>query len=196
MWYCLYLGDSSKCHGDWLSICLSVEAALLDLVLYMHQQVEAELDKIKNHPDNNKVLFLDVWESEPAMEPEISSAARVFEEARSLGAKVTGKKPHQYPQLNKFGNRANEIYGLANQEQLSRLVEYLHLNGGYELVPVQNRDSCTFAAIRRGVDVPRAYTNTYMRRQIVMFVLQNVQFFFPLKLSIMGNYGHARLSSE
>ena len=61
---------------------------------------------------------------------------------------------------------------------------------------MQNRDSCTFAAIGRGVDVPRAYTNTYMRRQIVMFVLQNVQFFFPLKLSIMGNYGHARLSSE
>ena len=30
-----------------------------------------------------------------------------------------------------------------------------------------------------------------------MFVLQNVQFFFPhIKLSIMQNYGHARLASE
>ena len=30
-----------------------------------------------------------------------------------------------------------------------------------------------------------------------MFALQNAQFFFPLlKLSIMGNYGHGRLSSE
>ena len=30
-----------------------------------------------------------------------------------------------------------------------------------------------------------------------MFVLENVQFFFPLLiLSIMGNYGHVRLSSE
>ena len=52
-------------------------------------------------------------------------------------------------------------------------------------------------AMRRGVDVPREYTNTHLRRQIVMFILHNVQFFFPLhKLSIMGNYEHARLSSE
>ena len=30
-----------------------------------------------------------------------------------------------------------------------------------------------------------------------MFILQNVQFFFPLlRLSIMGSYGHVRLSSE
>ena len=68
----------------------------------MHQQVESELDKIKNHPNYTKVLSLDVSEGEPAVEPQSISAARLFEEARSLGAKVTGKKPHQYPQLNKF----------------------------------------------------------------------------------------------
>ena len=131
------------------------------------------------------------------MSQKVSSAARVFEEARSLEAKVTGRKPHQYPQLNKFGNRANKIYGLVNQEQWSRLMENLHLNGGYELVPVQNRGSCMFAEIRRGVGVPREYTNTHQRRQIVMFVLLIVKFFFPLlKLSIMGNYQHVRLSSE
>ena len=84
----------------------------------------------------------------------------MFEEAGSLGAKVTGKKLHQYPELSKFGNRANEICGLANQEQLSRLIKYLHLNGGYELVPVQNRGSGMFAAIRREVDVPREYKKT------------------------------------
>ena len=54
-----------------------------------------------------------------------------------------------------------------------------------------------FAAISRGVDAPREYTNTHLRRQIVMFLLQNGQFFFPLlKLFIMGNYGCIRLSSE
>ena len=90
--------------------------------------MEAELDKVKDHPDYTKVLCLDLSEGEPAIECQSSSAARVFEEARSLGAEVTGKKPHQHPQLNKFGHRANEVYGLANQEQLSRLMEYLHLN--------------------------------------------------------------------
>ena len=45
--------------------------------------------------------------------------------------------------------------------------------------------------------MPREYTNTHLRMQIVMFVIDNVQFFFPLlKLSIMGNNGHTRLSSE
>ena len=40
-------------------------------------------------------------------------------------------------------------------------------------------------------------TDTHLISQNVMFVLQNVQLFFPLlKLSIMGNYGHAALSSE
>ena len=87
--YCFYHGDSSKCHGDWLSI--SVEASPFDLVLYTCQQVEAELDKIKNHPDYTKVMSVDVSECEPSVELQSSSAARVFEEARSLGAKVPGK---------------------------------------------------------------------------------------------------------
>ena len=126
----------------------------------MHQQVEPELDKIKNHPDYTKVLSLVVTEGEPAVEPQSSSVARVFEEARSLGGKDTGKKPHWYPQLNKFGNMTNEMYGLTNHEQLSRLMEYFHLNKGYEFVPVQSRDSHMFAAIRRGVDAQGIYKHT------------------------------------
>ena len=36
-----------------------------------------------------------------------------------------------------------------------------------------------------------------MPRQLVMFVLKNVELFFPLlKLSIVHNYGHVRLSAE
>ena len=146
-----YLGDSSKCHRDLLShLCLSVEDVPLDLVLYTHQQVKAELNKIKNHPHYTKVLSLDVSEGEPVVEPQSSSAASVFEGARPLGGKVTGKKPDQYPQLNKFGSGANQIYGLANQEQLSRLLEYLHLNGGYELVLVQNRGSVCLLQLEEG----------------------------------------------
>ena len=72
-----------------IHLFLSVEAASWDLVLYMHQQVEAELDKIKNHPDYTKVLSLDVSKTEPAVEPQSSSAARVFEEV-----KITGTKSH------------------------------------------------------------------------------------------------------
>ena len=90
-----------------ICLCLSVEAAPLDLVLYMCQQVEAELDTIRNHSDYTKILSLDIREGEPEVEPQSSSMARVFEETTFLGAKVTGKKPHQYHQLNKYENKAN-----------------------------------------------------------------------------------------
>ena len=41
------------------------------------------------------------------------------------------------------------------------------------------------------------YTNTHLRRKLVMFVLKDVEFFLPLlKLSITGNYVHVRLSAE
>ena len=108
-----------------------------------------------------------------------------------------GKKLHEYPHLNKFGNRANDIYGLANQEQLPKLMKYLHLNGGYELNSVQNRALCMYAAIRRGIDVPREYTNTPLRHQLVIYVLKNIDFSYPvLQLSIMVSYGHIRISQE
>ena len=96
-----------------------------------------------------------------------------------MGSRSSGKKPHEYPHHNKFGNGA-EIYGLGNQEQLSKLMEYFHLNGGYELVSVQNRGSCMYAAIRRGIDVPTEYTNTHLGCQLVMFVLKNIDLFYPV----------------
>ena len=75
-------------------------------------------------------------------------------------------------------------------------MEYLSLDGRYELVPVQSRGSCMYAAIRRAVDVPAEYTNAHLRRQI-MTVLKCPEFFLPvLKEHIRGTYGHARLDKE
>ena len=64
-----------------IQLCLSVEAVELDLLLNMHWQAEAELDKIRDHPNYTKVLSLDVSEEgEPSVEPQRSSAAGVFED--------------------------------------------------------------------------------------------------------------------
>ena len=46
-----------------IHLCLSVEAAPLGLVLYICQEVEAGLDKIKNHPDYTKGMPLNVSEA-------------------------------------------------------------------------------------------------------------------------------------
>ena len=53
--------------GSVFHLCLSVEAAPLDLLLHTCQQVEAKPDKIKNHPDYTKVMSLDVSEGETAV---------------------------------------------------------------------------------------------------------------------------------
>ena len=76
-------------------------------------------------------------------------------------------------------------------------MEYLHLNGKYDLVPVNDKGSCMFAALRRGMDVPYEYTNTHMRRQVIMLILKHIEFFYPVfKPSIYGIYGHKRMSEE
>ena len=76
-------------------------------------------------------------------------------------------------------------------------MDYLFLNGKYELVPVQSRESCMYVAIRRTVDVPAEYTNAHLKRQIVMTVLKFLEFFLPvLKEHIRGIYSHARLDKE
>ena len=89
--------------------------------------------------------------------------AKIFEEAKNVNQEVIGKQPNDYPEFARFGSRCAEIYGLQNQEQLIKLMEYLYLNGKYDLVPVNDKGSCMFAALRRGIDVPYEYTNTHMR---------------------------------
>lgn len=126
----------------------------------------------------------------------VSSQKSVPPGHRSM-PKVRGTLPKDYPEQELYGSRANEIYSLANQAELSKLMEYLFLNGSYELVPVQKRGSCLFASIRRGTQVPAEYTNTHLRRQLVAFAVENRAFLFDrVEAHIQGNYGHTRLSKE
>ena len=82
-------------------------------------------------------------------------------------------------------------------QQLKRLEDYLKLNGGLEMYSVQMRGACLFASLRRGIDCPLEYSNTHLRRQIVVTVTENPEFFWlMLELHIKGNYGHLRLSKS
>ena len=95
----------------------------LEIVLYTQQQVKTKLQRIQSCCEYSRILSLESLVGESVSQQQDVSSSNMFEEARSLGSKVSGKKPHTYPLLNKFGNRANELYGLANQEQLSKLIE-------------------------------------------------------------------------
>ena len=53
------------------------------------------------------------------------------------------------------------------------------------------------ASVRRCAAIPYEYTNSHLRRQIVIFVCNLVEYLFTmLQVHIKGNYGHARLTKS
>ena len=65
----------------------------------------------------------------------------------------------------------------------------------YLPLPTQQKGACLFHAFRKSTICPREFTNTHLRRMVVSFICQNLNFLYPmLRLSIAGNYGHLRLS--
>ena len=87
--------------------------------------------------------------------------------------------------------------GLQDQEAYSRLIRYLRGHDQLDPIPVEAMGNCTFSSIRRTIDVPLEYQNIHLRRQIVMVLANNCNFFMPLlKNSIMATYGHPRMNEE
>ena len=198
LWYA-EIGSMVYRHG--IKSFIITDTDSVELVLYTKEQVTAALERIKSHPIDSQKLMLETLDSnegpleeQQLQKPETTSESQVFDEGRSSGEKVTSRKPHTYTFLANFVSRANELYGFSNQEELSRLMEFLYLNGRYELIPVKNKGSFLYAAARRGIDTPAEYTNSHLGWQVVMMVLQYPDFIYPLLMNtIMGIYGHSRM---
>ena len=62
------------------------------------------------------------------------------------GNKVEGKLPEDYEHQAAYSSFANEVFGLQSQRHLNRLVDYLRMNGPFELVPVNMTGACMFAS--------------------------------------------------
>ena len=106
-----------------------------------------------------------------------------------------GPDPGSYEDVRDSDIDANEIYGLSNMEDLKRIM--LFVKQFCKLAPkaVQASGSCVMASVRMCAAIPYEYTNSHLRRQIVMFVCNLVEYLYPMLLvHIKGNYGHARLS--
>ena len=113
---------------------------------------------------------------------------------------ILGEKPSSVPD---YANNAilpvesQLFFGCANTREYLRLLEYLQINGEYKPVQVQCRGACQFASFCHGVDCPKEYTNTHLRRQLVMEIIKHKEFFFPiLQKHITMNYGLIRLTEE
>ena len=92
---------------------------------------------------------------------------------------------------------ANRIYGLSSQRYLFQLLEYGQMNGGFIPRITQMHGFCMFHALRKGMKCPREFTNTQLRRMVVLFIIENFKMLWPLlHVSVMSNFGHIRMPEE
>ena len=79
----------------------------------------------------------------------------------------------------------------------ARLMQCVSKNGPFSVKQVQQRGTCMFASIRRCINCPFEWTNTYLNRQVAAHIMHNVEFLHPIiSVHIQGNYGHLRLSAD
>ena len=116
--------------------------------------------------------------------------------------RILGKPPRSRPGpsvaslLPPLPDALSMFMGCNTPDEFSSLLEYLQLNGGWFPFHVQRRGACQFAAFRRGIDCPMEYTNTHLRRQLVMEMIRYKEFFLPhLTDAISGGYG-GKLSAD
>ena len=75
---------------------------------------------------------------------------------------VEGKAPPEYAGQVSYSTFMNEVLGLPTQRSLSRLSDYVNKVGVMKFVPVNQMESCMFAAVRPLIDTPAEYTNTHL----------------------------------
>ena len=93
---------------------------------------------------------------------------------------IDGKKPTKqqrvaYAKLMDIDVDANRIYSLSSQGHLFQLLEYGQMNGGFIPQITQMHGACMFHALRKGMKCPREFTNTHLRRMIVLFIIKNFE---------------------
>ena len=95
------------------------------------------------------------------------------------------------------GAQAAAVYGLRDWAEFTLLQEYLYINGKFQLRYVPKDGSCMWRAILEGTNYPAEYQSELLQRQVVLFMVENIDFIFPvLKKHVLGTYGCIRLSKE
>ena len=134
----------------------------------------------------------------PDPTPQEEAEQKLIDTSVADGASIEGAPdagPGLFEELREMDLDCNQVYWLANMEDLQRVS--LYTSNYCKLTPkaVQSRGAHLFASIRRNCTAPFEYTNTHLRRQIVMFMINMAEYLFPLlQVHIKGNYGHLRLT--
>ena len=122
---------------------------------------------------------------------------KVLNATMCSATEVDHKTPPFNSSLRQVDLQFNQEYGYSTMEGIIRCLDYGELNGGFVPLPTQQKGACLLHAFRRSIVCPREFTNTHLRRMVVSFICQHLDFLYPmLRQSIAGNYGHIRLSRE
>ena len=172
--------------------------------MYTAAYVQAELDKLQTQSKFTKVLMLEkakkksVQEEDEGAEPAGSTRSSVPEPPPPTPLQRSEnwvsnhpdiKMPPLYARQEKYKGGSG-MYSLANASELSRVGEYLHLNGRLEISPTPKDGACLYHAVRWGVDLPQEYVFQFLKRQIIMWMAENADYCLQeLGETIEGVYG-------
>ena len=121
---------------------------------------------------------------------------KVLDRTLSHCSEVQGDTPPYNDSLRAVDLPFNKEYGYSNMEGIIRLLDYGEQQGGLVPLTSQLKGSCLFSSFRKSLVCPFEFTNTHLRRMLIMFLCEQLDFLYPmLRLSISGNYGHIRVSS-
>ena len=166
---------------------VSSHTAPRPLVLQMISRpyINLALDSLRNEPRAHQVLTMPgEGEAVPAEVEALRRSGREFLKNCLIPSKeIDGRKPtrqqrESYLCMMDTDVDANHIYGLGSQGHLFRR-------------------ACMFHAIRKGMECPREFTNTHLRRMVVLFIVENFDMLWPLlHVSVLSNFGHIRMPEE
>ena len=184
----------------------------LPLQLMTRGYVQGQLDTLNQFPK-----YLDLIEDDgkplPVVDPDepvagtctaegpVSKRTRYGKKKPKTTKRVVQPEPDEEPDpkehLRGVGQLQAKPYNLADMRQVLSLVEFLTLNGGWELFLTPKDGSCLFGSFRRAMELCDEYRSRHMRNQIVLFIVRNHEFFYNLlKTDILIEYGPKRISKE
>ena len=173
--------------------------------------LNAQLDKLKT-----QARFTEVFELSVFTEEEIAENRRKAEEAkkkggaqksepapvkaedlRSISDRILEKKPVARTGQFKGGEPVASVYGMPSLFKLSRLQEYLEINGGFQLKYVPKDGTCMWQAVLTCISSPGEYQFPMLQRQVVLSISEHLDFFLKLlRDHIKAQYGPPMLPTD
>ena len=200
--------------GDWYYMSfhfLFAECGAARLRMVSLPYLNAQLDKLKMQARFTEVFELGVFTKE-----EIAENRRKAEEAkkkggaqksgpspvkaedlRSISDRILEKKPVARTGQFKGGEQVASVYGMPSLSKLSRLQEYLEINGGFQLKYVPKDGTCMWQAVLTCISSPGEYQFQMLQRQVVLTISEHPDFFLKLlRDHIKAQYGPPRLPTD